>query len=27
LLSQKKEQPLRQYTHLMFGLNEFIYVN
>ena len=27
LLVQEKDQALRQYTHLMLGLNEFIYVN
>ena len=27
LLTQENEESLRQYTHLMLGLNEFIYVN
>ena len=27
LLAEKNEQDLRQYAHLMLGLNEFIYIN
>ena len=27
LLTQEKDQALRQYAHVMLGLNEFIYIN